>query len=421
MAILGGRDDQSTASTRPDAVSKKHGLTFRRYHTKPGIHPFDMIEWEFRTAIISNEKGETIFEQKNVEVPKSWSMTATNVVVSKYFHGKIGTPQREMSVRQMVDRVARAITEWGKKGNYFASEEDADTFYSELTFLLVNQYMAFNSPVWFNVGIEEKPQCSACFINSVEDTMESILELARTEGRLFKWGSGTGSNLSSLRSSKETLSHGGTASGPVSFMKGYDAFAGVIKSGGKTRRAAKMVILNTDHPDIMEFIRCKSDEEKKAWALIDAGYNGGFNVPGGAYDSVFYQNANHSVRATDAFMRAAIDDKEWTTKSVRDGKTMDTLRARDVIKEMSEAAWICGDPGMQFHSTINNWHTCSNTAPINSSNPCSEYMFLDDTACNLASLNLMKFRTDDGEFDTESFCHAVTVTITAQEIEVDNA
>jgi len=421
MAILGGRDDQSTASTRPDAVSKKRGLSFRRYHTKPGIHPFDTIEWEFRTAIISNEKGETIFEQKNVEVPKSWSMTATNVVVSKYFHGKIGTPQREMSVRQLVDRVARTITDWGKKGNYFATEEDADTFYSELTFLLVNQYMAFNSPVWFNVGIEEKPQCSACFINSVEDTMESILELARTEGRLFKWGSGTGSNLSSLRSSKETLSHGGTASGPVSFMKGYDAFAGVIKSGGKTRRAAKMVILNTDHPDIMDFIRCKSDEEKKAWALIDAGYNGGFNVPGGAYDSVFYQNANHSVRATDTFMRAAIDDKEWTTKSVRDGKTMDTLRARDVIKEMAEAAWICGDPGMQFHSTINNWHTCSNTAPINSSNPCSEYMFLDDTACNLASLNLMKFRTDDGEFDTESFCHAVTVTITAQEIEVDNA
>jgi ribonucleoside-diphosphate reductase alpha chain len=333
----------------------------------------------------------------------------------------MGTPDREHSVRQLVDRVASAMTAWGRKGNYFASEEDADTFYAELTFLLVNQYMSFNSPVWFNCGIEERPQCSACFINSVEDTMESILELARTEGRLFKWGSGTGSNLSTLRSSKEGLSSGGTASGPVSFMRGYDAFAGVIKSGGKTRRAAKMVILNTDHPDILDFIRCKSDEEKKAWSLIDAGYDGGFNVPGGAYDSVFYQNANHSVRATDEFMRAAVDDKSWTTRAVRDGKPMETFRARDLLKEMAEAAWLSGDPGMQFHTTINNWHTSSNTAPINSSNPCSEYMFLDDTACNLASLNLMKFRAPDGEFDIESFCHAVSITITAQEIEVDNA
>ncbi|HLX12433.1 MAG TPA: vitamin B12-dependent ribonucleotide reductase, partial [Bacteroidota bacterium] len=268
---------------------------------------------------------------------------------------------------------------------------------------------------------EEKPQCSACFINSVQDTMDSILELAKTEGKLFKWGSGTGSNLSALRSSKESLSGGGTASGPVSFMRGYDAFAGVIKSGGKTRRAAKMVILNVDHPDILDFIRCKSEEEKKAWSLIDAGYDGGFNVPGGAYDSVFYQNANHSVRTTDEFMRAVLDDKQWTTKAVLDKRPMEQYRARNMMKEMAESAWICGDPGMQFDTTINNWHTCSNTGPINSSNPCSEYMFLDDTACNLASLNLMKFRAPDGEFDVESFCNAVTITITAQEMEVDNA
>ncbi|MBI4546438.1 MAG: vitamin B12-dependent ribonucleotide reductase [Ignavibacteriae bacterium] len=422
LTILGGKDETESAPVRiPETAVQKRGLTFRRHFTKPSVHPFDEIEWELRTAVITNEKGETIFEQKNVEVPKSWSMTATNVVVSKYFHGKLDTPQREISVRQVVDRVARTITEWGRNGGYFASVEDAETFYAELTYLLVNQYMAFNSPVWFNVGIEEKPQCSACFINSVEDTMEAIMDLAKTEGMLFKWGSGTGSNLSTLRSSREGLSGGGTASGPVSFMKGYDAFAGVIKSGGKTRRAAKMVILNADHPDILDFIRCKAEEEKKAWALIEAGYDGGFNVPGGAYDSIFYQNANHSIRVTDEFMRSVIEDKEWTTKAVLSGRTMDRYRARDLMKEMAEAAWICGDPGMQFHTTINNWHTCPNTAPINASNPCSEYMFLDDTACNLASLNLMKFLTDDGEFDVESFCHAVNITISAQEFEVDNA
>jgi ribonucleoside-diphosphate reductase alpha chain len=411
----------TTQQATSSSVQRKGGLTFKRYFSKPGVHPFDDIEWETRTASIGNEKGEVIFEQKDVEVPKSWSMTATNIVASKYFHGKMGTPEREHSVKQLVDRVSRTMTEWGKKGGYFASEEDAEIFYFELTFLLVNQYMAFNSPVWFNVGIEEKPQCSACFINSVQDTMDSIMDLAKTEGMLFKWGSGTGSNLSTLRSSREGLSGGGTASGPVSFMKGYDAFAGVIKSGGKTRRAAKMVILNVDHPDIMDFIRCKADEEKKAWALIQAGYNGGFNVPGGAYDTIAYQNANHSVRVTDDFMKAVVDDKEWTTKSVIGKKQMDTYKARSVMKEIAEAAWVCGDPGMQFDTTINTWHTSSNTAPINSSNPCSEYMFLDDTACNLASLNLMKFRTDDGEFDIEAFCNAVTVTITAQEIEVDNA
>ncbi len=419
ITILGGTD--TSAAQRIETKTQRRGLTFRRYHTKPGIHPFDEIDWELRTCSISNEHGETIFEQKDVEVPKFWSMTAANVVVSKYFHGKMDSPERETSIRQLVDRVARTMTTWGRNGGYFVTESDAETFYAELTYLLVHQYVSFNSPVWFNVGIEEKPQCSACFINSVDDTMESILELARTEGRLFKWGSGTGSNLSTLRSSKENLSGGGTASGPVSFMKGYDAFAGVIKSGGKTRRAAKMVILNADHPDVMDFIRCKAEEEKKAWSLIDAGYDGGFNVPGGAYDSVFYQNANHSVRVTDEFMRAVVDDKSWSTRAVIDGRVMETYRAREIMKEIAEAAWICGDPGVQFHTTINNWHTCSNTSPINSSNPCSEYMFLDDSACNLASLNMMKFRTEDGEFDIESFCHAVSMTITAQEIEVDNA
>jgi ribonucleoside-diphosphate reductase alpha chain len=416
-------EQQAVKQTADRAVGEgeKRGLHFQRYFTKPGIHPFDEIEWELRTATISNEKGEKIFEQKNVEIPKSWSMTATNVVVSKYFHGTLGTPEREHSVKQLVDRVARTILRWGKQGGYFAAEEDAEIFYHELCFLLVNQYMSFNSPVWFNVGIEEKPQCSACFINSVQDSMESILNLAKTEGMLFKWGSGTGSNLSSLRSSKEKLAGGGTASGPVSFMKGYDAFAGVIKSGGKTRRAAKMVILNADHPDIVDFINCKANEEKKAWALIEAGYDGGFNVPGGAYDSIAYQNANHSVRVTDDFMKAVLEDKEWWTKAVTTGEPMEKYRARDLMKQIAEAAWICGDPGMQYHTTINNWHTCSNTAPINASNPCSEYMFLDDTACNLASLNLMKFRRADGSFDVASFKKAVQVTITAMEIEVDNA
>jgi ribonucleoside-diphosphate reductase alpha chain len=416
-----GVSDSPSKGETVENSKTQTGLYFERYFTPKGSHPFDTIEWEFRTATISNERGEIIFEQKDVEVPKSWSMTATNVVTSKYFHGQLGTPQRESSVRQLVDRVARTITDWGSEGGYFASKEDATVFYHELSYLLVNQYLSFNSPVWFNCGIEEKPQCSACFINSVQDTMESILELARTEGRLFKWGSGTGSNLSTLRSSKERLSGGGTASGPVSFMRGYDAFAGVIKSGGKTRRAAKMVILNADHPDIKEFINCKADEEKKAWALIDAGYDAGFNVPGGAYDSIAYQNANHSVRVTDDFMRAILEDKDWVTKSVKNGKPVDTYRARDLMHDITDAAWVCGDPGMQFHTTINSWHTCPNTAPINASNPCSEYMFLDDSACNLASFNLMKFRRDDGEFDIERFKRAVDIAITAMEIIVGNA
>ena len=406
---------------RVEQSTETRGLKFQRYFTEPGVHPYDEVEWELRTAVITNEKGERIFEQKDVEIPKSWSMTATNVVVSKYFHGLLGTPGRERSVKQLIERVARSMFRWGIDGGYFETQEDAEIFYHELVYLLVNQFMSFNSPVWFNVGNEEHPQCSACFINSVRDSMDSILSLAKTEGMLFKWGSGTGSNLSTLRSSKEPLAGGGTASGPVSFMRGYDAFASVIKSGGKTRRAAKMVILNADHPDVVDFIKCKAEEEKKAWALIESGYDGGFNVPGGAYDSIAYQNANHSVRVTDEYMKAVLEDKEWVTKAITTGKPVEKYRARDLMRQIAEAAWVCGDPGMQYHTTINGWHTCPNTAPINASNPCSEYMFLDDTACNLASLNLMKFRKQDGEFDVDAFRRAVQVTITAMEIEVDNA
>jgi ribonucleoside-diphosphate reductase alpha chain len=411
----------SVDSRTSEHTTEKHGLHFERFFTRRGIHPFDEVEWELRTAAISNDRGEKIFEQKDVEIPKSWSMTATNVVVSKYFYGQLGTAERETSIRQLIDRVAKSYYTWGLKDGYFASQEDAEIFYHELIFLLVNQYMSFNSPVWFNVGIEKMPQCSACFINSVKDSMTSILELAKTEGMLFKFGSGTGSNLSTLRSSKERITGGGTASGPVSFMKGYDAFAGVIKSGGKTRRAAKMVILNAEHPDIVSFINCKAEEEKKAWALIDAGYDGGFNVPGGAYDSVFYQNANHSIRVSDEFMKAVLEDKEFWTKAVKGGTPVERFRARDLMKQIADAAWICGDPGIQFDSTINNWHTCSGTAPIYSSNPCSEYMFLDDSACNLASLNLMKFRRTNGDLDVEALKKAIQVTITAMEMSVNNS
>ncbi|MBM4175294.1 MAG: vitamin B12-dependent ribonucleotide reductase [Ignavibacteria bacterium] len=408
-------------NTESEEYFKKDGLTFNYKLSNKEIHPFDEIEWDLRDATISNEKGEIIFQQKDVEIPKSWSLTATNVVVSKYFHGKLDTPDREHSVRQLINRVTKTITEWGIKGKYFSNVEDANAFYNELSYLLVNQYLSFNSPVWFNVGIEKHPQCSACFINSVEDKMESILELAKTEGMLFKWGSGTGTNLSVLRSSKESLSGGGIASGPVSFMKGYDAFAGVIKSGGKTRRAAKMVILNIDHPDIIDFINCKADEEKKAHALIEAGYDSSFNVPGGAYDSIHYQNANHSIRVTDEFMDAVVNKKSWQTKAIKDGRVIDTFDAEDVMNKVAQAAWLCGDPGIQFDTTINNWHTCSNSARINASNPCSEYMFLDDTACNLASLNLMKFRNEDGNFDVDSFRHVCSIVITAQEILVENS
>jgi ribonucleoside-diphosphate reductase alpha chain len=402
-------------------VEKRQGLTFRRHFTKAGRHPYDEVTWESRSAVINDERGQPVFEQHGVEVPTTWSQTATNIVASKYFRGQLGSPEREKSVKGLIGRVVDTIHDWAETQGYFASPDDLETFTDELRHLLVQQKAAFNSPVWFNVGIEKHPQASACFINSVNDTMESILGLAKTEGMLFKFGSGTGSNLSGIRSSKEPLAGGGTASGPVSFMRGYDAFAGVIKSGGKTRRAAKMVILNADHPDVVEFITSKADEERKAWALIDAGYDGSFNVKGGAYDSVFFQNANHSVRVTDEFMRAVIEDREWQTKFVLGEKPCETLKARELMKMMAEAAWQCGDPGMQFDTTINDWHTCPATARINASNPCSEYMFLDDTACNLASLNLMKFVRADGEFDTESFGAACRTLITAQEILVDNA
>ncbi len=395
------------------------GLEYDRFFTREGIDPFDEIEWDIRSAVIGNEKGSVVFEQRDVEIPKFWSQQATNIVVSKYFRGTIGTPERERSVKQLIGRVVDTITTWARAQKYFASEDDLQGFSDDLKHLLVYQKAAFNSPVWFNCGFEKAPQCSACFINSVQDTMESILGLAKTEGMLFKFGSGTGSNLSAIRSSRELLAGGGTASGPVSFMKGFDAFAGVIKSGGKTRRAAKMVILNADHPDIVEFINCKVDEERKAWALIDAGYDGSFTGP--AYSSVFFQNSNNSVRVTDEFMRAVLDDGEWTTKAVRDGAPMETYRARDLMRQIAEATHICGDPGMQFDTTVNDWHTCPNTSRINASNPCSEYMFLDDSACNLASINLMKFLGADGELDAVAFEAACRTMITAQEILVDNS
>jgi ribonucleoside-diphosphate reductase alpha chain len=395
------------------------GLTFPRFFTEAGVDPFDEVEWELRTAVIGNERGEVVFEQRDVEIPKSWSQQATNIVVSKYFRGQIGTPERERSIRQLVGRVVTTITDWARTHKYFASDEDLQAFSDDLKHILVYQKAAFNSPVWFNCGFETAPQCSACFINSVQDTMDSILTLARTEGMLFKFGSGTGTNLSPIRSSRELLAGGGTASGPVSFMKGYDAFAGVIKSGGKTRRAAKMVILNADHPDIVEFINCKVEEEKKAWALIDAGYDGSFTGP--AYSSVFFQNSNNSVRVTDEFMRAVLDDSEWETKAVRDGSVMETYRARELMTLIAEGTHVCGDPGMQFDTTVNEWHTCPATDRIHASNPCSEYMFLNDSACNLASINLMKFVGADGEFDVVGYQAAIRTLIMAQEIIVDNA
>src|SRR5216684_4103064 len=403
----------------PAKAGRKTGLEFPRFFTDGKASPFDAVEWERRTAQISNEKGQVIFRQEDVEVRKSWSQTATNIVASKYFHGKPNTHERETSVRQLIRRVADTIVRWGEEGGYFALAESRNAFRDELTHLLVEQKMAFNSPVWFNVGVQPKPQCSACFINSVQDNMDSIMNLAKTEGMLFKWGSGTGTNFSTLRGSHELLSGGGTASGPVSFMKGFDAFAGVIKSGGKTRRAAKMVILNADHPDIVEFIDSKMKEERKARVLIEQGYDPA--IDGEAYSSIFFQNANHSVRVTDEYMRAVEDDRDWWTRNVNDGNPVEKFSARELLQRMAESAWQCGDPGMQYDTTVNRWHTCKTTARINASNPCSEYMFLDDTACNLASLNLMKFLNSNGSFDAEAFRHAVDITITAQEILVDNA
>ncbi len=442
--------ETTTATNTSAAITtqkkKAPGLTFKRYFTKAGVSPYDELEWELRLAQITDSQGGIIFEQKDVEVPKDWSMTATNIVASKYLHGPMDTPERETGVRQLVTRVAETIRDWGIKGGYFRSDDDAAVFHDELAHLLLQQKAAFNSPVWFNVGCDRiepnsdaqnwhwnpqaqrveysvtgyrNPQCSACFINSVHDSLDSILTLAKTEGMLFKWGSGTGTNLSPLRSSTEALSGGGTASGPLSFMKGFDAFAGVIKSGGKTRRAAKMVILNIDHPDVVDFIECKQKEEAKAWALVEAGYDGS-GPDSEAYSSIFFQNANNSVRVTDDFMYAVLRDGEFSTRAVKDGRPVQTFKAREMLRKISDATWHCGDPGMQYDTTVNRWHTSKNTARINASNPCSEYMFLDDSACNLASLNLMKF-APNGTFDVEAYRHACAVMITAQEILVDNS
>jgi ribonucleoside-diphosphate reductase alpha chain len=446
MAEVKTVNDSTVASNPTVSKKKPSGLSFRRFFTKPGVSPYNEVEWDLRLAQITDSQGNVIFEQKDVEVPKDWSMTATNIVASKYLHGKIGTPERETGVRQLVARVAETIRDWGMAQGYFKTADDGATFHDELVHILVRQYAAFNSPVWFNVGCDRiepnsdgrswhwnpqtqqvefgvtgytKPQCSACFINSVKDSLDSILTLAKTEGMLFKWGSGTGTNLSPLRGSTETLSGGGTASGPLSFMKGFDAFAGVIKSGGKTRRAAKMVILNVDHPDIIEFIECKQKEEAKAHALVSLGYDGS-HPDSDAYSSIFFQNANNSVRVTDDFMYAVVRDTDFSTKTVTDGSVVKTFKAKELLRKISEATWHCGDPGMQYDTTVNRWHTSKNTARINASNPCSEYMFLDDSACNLASLNLLKF-APNGTFDVEAYRHAVDVLITAQEILVDNA
>lgn len=395
-------------------VPPKRGITVNRHWTKPGVHPFDTIEWELREAKIIGEDGKVVFEQNDVEVPKAWSQLATNVVVSKYFRGKHGSPEREKSVKQMIARVADVITRWGTTGGYFVDAQTAETFRMELTHMLVTQKAAFNSPVWFNVGVKEQPQCSACFILSVEDSMESILEWIRQEGMIFKHGSGAGINLSALRSSKELLSGGGRSSGPVSFMRGADASAGSIKSGGTTRRAAKMVIMNVDHPDIEEFIHCKEVEEKKAWALGEAGYDMSLN--GEAWKSIQFQNANNSVRVTDDFMKAVEQDALWVTHATTTGEPIDTYNARDLLRQIAEATWVCGDPGMQYDTTINAWHTTPNAGRINGSNPCSEYMHLDDSACNLASINVLTFHLPDGTFDVDGFRHAVDVMILAQEI-----
>jgi ribonucleoside-diphosphate reductase alpha chain len=418
----GGVEAQAAALAggQPVELRDAHrGLTMRRYFTQAGLDPFANVEWERRSAVIHGEKGEIVFEQHDVEMPKAWTQLATNVVVSKYFRGPLGTPQRETSVRQLIGRVVETIRSWGIGQGYFATPADAEIFADELTHLLLHQKACFNSPVWFNVGVEAKPQCSACFILSVDDTMDSILDWYRREGVIFKGGSGSGVNLSKLRSSKERLVGGGTASGPVSFMKAADASAGVIKSGGKTRRAAKMVVLNVDHPDIMEFIACKTEEERKARALIAAGYDS--SLDGAAYGSVAFQNANNSVRVTDAFMNAVVADGDWQTRFVRSGEVSETFRARDVMRAISENAHACGDPGLQFDTTINDWHTCPASGRINASNPCSEYMHLDNSACNLSSLNLMKFVSATGDFDVDAFKHAVDVMITAQDIIVDNS
>ncbi|HEX5982970.1 MAG TPA: vitamin B12-dependent ribonucleotide reductase, partial [Solirubrobacterales bacterium] len=391
------------------------GLSVERRFSTPGVHPFDQVEWETRDAVIGDPESPA-FEQRGVEFPKTWSQNATNIVAQKYFRGQLGSPERESSVKQMIGRVAGTIAGWGREGGYFASEEDADAFEMELTAILLNQKAAFNSPVWFNVGFEEKPQCSACFILSVEDTMESILDWNTKEGKIFRGGSGSGINLSNIRGSMEPLQKGGTASGPVSFMRGADAWAGTIKSGGKTRRAAKMVVLDVDHPDIEHFVWCKADEEKKAAALRDAGFD--MSIDGEGFTSIQYQNANNSVRVTDEFMEAVEAGEEWHLTARTTGESVKTLDARDLMNQIADAAWRCADPGVQYDTIINRWHTCPESGRINASNPCSEYMHVDDSACNLASLNLMKFRREDGSFDTDEFEHAVDIVFLAQEIVV---
>ncbi|MGZ4258416.1 MAG: vitamin B12-dependent ribonucleotide reductase, partial [Gaiellaceae bacterium] len=404
--------DEKLANT---VAQEGASLGVRRFFTIPGRDPFDEIEWETRDALIPGKDGPA-FEQKNVEFPKFWSQTATNIVAQKYFRGRMSSPERETSVRQMIGRVVDTIAAWGREGNYFADEEEAETFEAELKAILVNQYAAFNSPVWFNVGFEEKPQCSACFILSIEDSMEAILDWIRREGIIFRGGSGSGVNLSRLRSSKEQLSKGGHASGPVAFMRGADASAGTIKSGGKTRRAAKMVVLDVDHPDVEEFIWCKAKEEEKARVLEAAGYD--MSLDSGDWASIQYQNANNSVRVTDGFMEAAEADADWNLTARTDGAVVDTVKAKELLRQIAEASWKSADPGVQYDTTINKWHTLPNTGRINASNPCSEYMSIDDSACNLASLNLLKFRREDGELDVEAFEHAVDVVFLAQEIAV---
>ncbi|HEY3669378.1 MAG TPA: vitamin B12-dependent ribonucleotide reductase, partial [Acidimicrobiia bacterium] len=397
------------------------GIGIRRHFTEPGVHPYDTIEWERRDAHIPNWKdGTDAFRQDDVEFPVSWSQNSTNIVAQKYFRGTLGTDERETSLRQVIDRVADTITSWGVKDGYFTNESEGAAFRNELKHILVNQRAAFNSPVWFNIGVKGVPQQgSACFILAVEDTMDGILNWYREEGTIFKGGSGSGINLSNIRSSQEHLKGGGTASGPVSFMRGADASAGTIKSGGKTRRAAKMVILNADHPDVEEFIWCKSREEHKARALRDAGFD--MDLDGIDSHSIQYQNANNSVRVTDEFMQAVVDDDEWHLVGVTTGEVYKTMPARELFRQISQAAWECADPGMQFDTTINKWHTAPNTGRINGSNPCSEYMHIDNSACNLASINLLKFLSDEGTFDVEGYKHTVEVMFTAQEIIVGNA
>jgi len=437
-----------SGSTKPVAPASKKSLRVQRVFSDAKVNPFDQIEWDRRTAEITDDAGKVIFKQENVEVPKSWSVLATKVVVSKYFYGEQNTSERETSVRQLIHRITRTMADWGVKDGYF-SKADGEVFYQELTWLCLNQYGAFNSPVWFNVGLHheygigdksakgnwffnrktreaeraatqyEYPQGSACFIQSVKDNMEDIMRLASAEAMLFKFGSGTGTDLTPLRSSREKLSGGGRPSGPLSFLKVYDQVANVVKSGGKTRRAAKMNTLRDWHGDIEEFIDAKQKEEKKAWALIEQGYDGSYN--GDAYGSVMYQNENLSVRVSDGFMTAATTGKEWWTRAITTQKPLEKKDASKLLNKIAEGTWICGDPGLQYDGAIDKWHTCKGTEPIHSTNPCSEYVFLNNTACNLASLNLMKFKREDGTFDIERFKAAVRIYITAQEILVDNA